>query len=482
MRFPTASFVPRLVAALAVVWFVTAGPIVPSKSDEPRRPNFVVILADDLGWSDLGCYGADLHETPSLDRLAREGMRFTQAYAAPVCSPTRASLMTGKHYARLHVTIWLEASQNPPQDRPLIPPVSVANLPHGEVTIARRLQAAGYLTALVGKWHLGDAAHYPETHGFDTNIGGTFWGAPHSYFFPYRGARSAGGEFRYVPHLEGGIAGEYLTDRLTDEAIRVIDSAGDRPFFVYLAHHAVHTPIEAKSDLASHFESRITDAGRHKNAKYAAMVASLDQSVGRVMDHLTAKGLADNTVLIFLSDNGGYLGQYDGQACTNNAPLRSGKGSVYEGGLRIPLIVRWPGVTTPGGTSEEPVHCMDLHATIAQAATLPSQTAAGLDGLSLVPLLEGSAISLPREALFAHYPHYYPTTTPASAVRARDWKLIEYYEDGRQELYNLRDDPGEQHDLSQQHAHMTATLSTKLHAWLREVAAQLPSPRKTPAR
>src|SRR5947209_357160 len=235
-----ASLARRTFGVFVVLTLSTAG------AAEPPRPlNVVLILADDLGWADVGCQGADLHETPNIDRLAAQGLRFTQAYAASVCSPTRASLMTGKHPARLGITIWLEAARTPPpaRNRKLIPPPAVADLPLAEETLAEVLRSAGYLTALVGKWHLGDAAHYPETQGFDVNIGGTFWGAPQSFFYPYRGSGPSGNEFRYVPHLELGKPGEYLTDRLTDEALKVIDAAvaGDRPFFLEIAHHAPHT-------------------------------------------------------------------------------------------------------------------------------------------------------------------------------------------------------------------------------------------------
>ncbi len=250
----------------------------------------MVILADDLGWSDLGCYGADLHETPHIDRLARQGERFTSAYAASICSPTRAALLTGKHYARLHMTIWYEGSLEPDHGHELMPPKSVGNLPLEEVTLAERLQDAGYLTALVGKWHLGDAGHFPETQGFDINIGGTHWGAPQSFFYPYRGDRHYGRELRYVPDLPYGEQGEYLTDRLTDEALKIIDRAGQQPFFLYLAHHAVHTPIEGKPTLVERYQQKLSPGLHHQNATYAAMTHSLDDSVGRVLAQLEERG------------------------------------------------------------------------------------------------------------------------------------------------------------------------------------------------
>lgn len=457
-----------------VVW---AGP--PTSQPKETQPvNVILILADDLGWSDLGCYGSDLHETPHLDRLAKQGVRFTDAYAASVCSPTRASLLTGKHYARLHMTVWYEASQAPPPNRRLLPPLTVGNLPRKEVTLAEVFQAAGYLTALVGKWHLGDARHYPETQGFDINIGGTLWGAPQTYFYPYRGAGRFGNEFRYVPHLEGGQAGEYLPDRLTEEALKIIDRAGDKPFFLYLAHHVPHTPIEAKPDLVARYQQRLRPGLHHRNPTYAAMVHSLDESVGRVLDRLDQRQLADRTVVVFLSDNGGYVGAFNKVPVTDNHPLRSGKGSLYEGGVRIPLLVRWPRVTPPDTVCPEPVYVADLYPTLLEVAGLKGDPAhnANLDGRGLAPLLQQPNARLGREALYFHYPHYYATTTPASAVRAGDWKLLEYQEDSRVELYNLKDDLGEARDLAAQQPGKVKDLRDRLHAWRKQVNAQMPRP------
>jgi len=445
-----------------------------------NKPNIVFILADDMGWTDLGCYGTDLYETPNLDRLATEGVQFTDAYAMPVCSPTRAALLTGRHAARVHMTIWSEGSLKGPKQRKLLQGVSLHSLPHTETTLARHLQKAGYLTALVGKWHLGDADHFPETHGFDVNIGGTHWGAPQTYWWPYSGSGRFGSDFRYVPHLEFGEPGEYLTDRLTDEALRIIDRAGDRPFFLYLSHHAPHTPIEAKVDDVKYFEAKLRPGLHHKNAVYAAMIKSLDESVGRVLARLKERNLEQNTIVVFASDNGGFIGvdKKAGQTvpATSNAPLRSGKGSCYEGGIRVPLIIRWPGVTPTDAKCLEPVTIMDLFPTLLRAVDVKLPDEVILDGLDLTPLLKNPARKLDRDALYFHYPHYYATTTPVSAVRAGDWKLLEYFEDNRVELYNLGDDPGEATDLSKQLPDKTMQLRERLHAWREEVAASLPTP------
>ena len=442
-------------------------------------PHIVIILADDLGWSDLGCYGADLHETPHIDRFAAQSVTFTDAYAMPVCSPTRAALLTGRHAARVHMTIWSEGSLQGPQNRRLLQAESLHSLPHAENTLAKHLQDAGYLTALIGKWHLGDADHYPETHGFDVNIGGTHWGAPQTFWWPYRGTGRFGPEFRYVPHLEFGEQGEYLTDRLTDEALKVIDESDDRPFFLYLAHHAVHTPIEAKADDVKYFEQKLTPEMHHQNPVYAAMVKSLDESVGRVLAKLKENDLEQNTIVVFLSDNGGFIGT-DTKAgqkvpVTSNAPLRSGKGSCYEGGIRVPMLIRWPGVTSPGTVCHEPVIVMDLFTTLLKAASISHQTDTPVDGVDLMPVLKESQSALERDALYFHYPHYYPTTTPVSAIRQGDWKLLEYFEDQHVELYNLDSDLSEKNNLAEQLPDKTAELRHNLHDWREKVSAKMPT-------
>ena len=439
--------------------------------------NIVLILADDLGWADLGCHGADLHETPRIDAFAREGLRFNQAYAMSVCSPTRAMLLTGRHAARVGITIWSEGSLERNTSRRLLQAESRHDLPPTEITLAKHLRDGGYFTALVGKWHLGDANHAPETHGFDLNLGGTHWGAPATYWWPYSGAGRFGAQFRYVPGLGFGRPGEYLTDRLNDEALRVIDHAGDRPFFLYLAHHAPHTPIEAKPEDVRYFQAKLRPDLRHRNPTYAAMLKSLDEGVGRVLDHLRARGLEDRTIVVFTSDNGGQMNvdppSRPGEPPTRNAPLRSGKGSLYEGGIRVPLMVRWPGVTPRGAVSDVPVLLADLFPTLLRAAGRPVPD--GIDGLDLSALLRDPAARLGRDALYFHYPHYYETTTPAGAVRAGDWKLLEYFEDGRTELYNLAADPGEERDLASFEPARAAELRTRLARWRAEVGAKMPT-------
>ena len=477
----------RLLAALSLaVLLLGAG----RWASAAERLNILLIVVDDLGWADLGCYGADVHRTPAIDRLARRGVRFTDAYAAaPVCSPTRASIMTGKFPARLHMTVWFEASQRPPTNLPLIPPRTRANLPLAEETIAEKLKRLGYVTAHIGKWHLGDAAHYPETQGFDINIGGTFWGAPATFFYPYRGRWSNTKEVRYVPGLPFGQPGEYLTNRLTDEAIRVLEQSAEKPFFLHMAYHTVHTPIEAPDEVVARYRDAVGPRKRHQNPTYAAMVEILDRNVARLLDKLDRLGIAERTVVILTSDNGGYINRHRGMRVTNNAPLRSGKGSLYEGGIRVPLIIRWPGRAANGRVCRQPTLSTDLHATILDLATstsdavpdpsagnTPHTPASATDGLSLVPLLTNPEATLPRKQLFFHYPHYYPTTTPVSAIREGDWKLLEFFEDLRVELYNLADDLGEQHNLADQHPQRVADLRRKLHRWRRDVSAQMPVP------
>ncbi len=445
------------------------------------RPNIIFILTDDLGWSDLGCYASAFYETPHLDQLARDGMRFTQAYAAcNVCSPTRASIMTGKYPGRLHLTDWIPGQPDRPNHK-LLRPKFQLYLPLEEFTVAEALKEGGYQTCFIGKWHLGGPAYYPEHQGFDINIGGCELGHPPSYFSPYR-----------IPSLPDGPKGEYLTDRLAEEAVKYLENAAKKkePFFLYFSEYAVHTPLQAKPELIAKYKAKaarlpaasgpefIMDHG-HKVRQiqnhpiYAAMVESLDDSVGRVMDKVRELGLETNTIVIFTSDNGG-LSTAEGWP-TSNLPLRTGKGWPYEGGIREPLIVKWPGVVKAGSVCASPMISMDYYPTLLQMAGLPLRPKQHLDGQSIVPLLKGG--TAPERVLFWHYPHYSPQGgTPDGAVWSGQYKLIEWFENGGAELYDLKNDIGEQNDLSAKLPDETARLLQRLHAWRQQVDAQMPAP------
>lgn len=444
-----------------------------------KKPNIIFILADDLGWRDLGCYGSTFHETPHLDRLAAQGIRFTEAYAAcNVCSPTRASILTGKYPARLNLTDWLPGRADRP-DQKLKRPLFLDHLPLEEVTIAEALKAGGYKTAFVGKWHLGGEKFFPEHQGFDLNIAGGNKGSPPSYFSPYK-----------ISNLVDGPPGEYLTDRLTEEAMNFIEGAKEQPFFLYLSHYAVHNPQQAKPQLVEKYKAKlekmsappgpeaITDQGRQvrqiqNKPVYAAMIQSLDESVGRIMSKLAELKLESNTVLVFTSDNGG-LSTAEGTP-TSNVPLRMGKGWHYEGGVREPLLVKWPGVTAPGSLCREPMISTDYYPTFLEMAGLPPRPQQHQDGLSLVPLLKGGAQA--ERPLFWHYPHYSNQGGgPGGAVRLGDFKLIEWFEDMRVELFNVRQDLGENNDLATTMPEKTAALRERLHAWRARVNAQMMTP------
>ena len=426
----------------------------------PTKPNVVLVLADDLGWTDLSCYGSDLYETPNIDRLARDGMKFTQAYSAcTVCSPTRAAILTGKYPARLHITDWIPGL--PPENPKLLVPDWTKFLPLEEVTVARALKASGYATASIGKWHLGGEQYYPEKHGFDINVAGTESPAPRSYFAPYN-----------IATLPEGPRGEHLTDRQGEEAARFITQHKDKPFFLYMPLFAVHTPIQGKETLIQKYRAKKRRGLHQTNAVYAAMIESMDDAVGRVRRTLDELKLADRTAVIFTSDNGGRV------PTTSNHPLRVGKGSCYEGGTRVPLIVLWPGVTKPGSVGETPVISMDLFPTILEIAGEKEVARKSVDGTNLVALLRQDG-EVKRDALFWHYPHYQHYqlggATPYGAIRAGDFKLIEFFDDMRVELYSLREDIGEQRNLAAQMPGKVNELRTRLHAWRKEVGAQMPS-------
>lgn len=436
-----------------------------------RKLNFIFVLADDLGWADLPVNGGDLHETPEIDAFAKTATRFTQAYAAaPICSPTRASIMTGKSPARLGITIWHEGALRKVTNRALLPADSEDHLEHAEVTLAEKFHEAGYRTMHVGKWHLGTTAHGPETQGFDSNTGGTHWGAPKTFFYPYKGMQT-NGEFRFIPGLRPGKPGDFLTDAFTDAAIAAIDACGADPFFLNLWFHNPHTPIECKPEHEAYFAHKIRPEHKHQNAKYAGMIRSLSENFGRLMNHLEKKGLAGHTVVVFFSDNGGYTEKHGGKTVTTNAPLRSGKGSLYEGGVRVPFLIRWPGVTKGGSVCHTPVISCDFFPTLLEIAGLKGDAP---DGISLVPLLRDAKATTPARDFYFHYPHYYPTTSPVSMVRSGDWKLLEYFEDGRLELFNLARDPREANNLATADPARAAALRARLDAWRKATGARLP--------
>jgi len=444
--------------ATALVWAD------PAQTADPP-PNVVLIVADDLGWADLGCYGSRFHRTPHLDRLAREGMRFTQAYAAcPVCSPTRAALMTGKYPARLHLTDWLPGRPDLPAQK-LLRPALRQELPLEETTLAELLQPKGYVSASIGKWHLGGDGFGPKEQGFSVNVAGDAAGSPRSYFAPFQ----QNGKF--MPGLEQAPEGEYLTDRLTLEAEKFIEENREKPFFLYLPHYTVHIPLKAKPDLVAKYEALPRPALPQNNPIYAAMLESLDESVGRIMQKLEELKLSDRTVIVFTSDNGG-LATLEGPhtPSTSNAPLREGKGYLYEGGIRVPLIVKWPLGCKPETLCDTPVCSIDLFPTLGEICG--ASPAKGIDGLSLVPLLRKSG-ELANRLLFWHYPHYSNQgIQPGGAIRDGDDKLIEFYETGRLELFNLKTDPGESNNLSESQPEKTKALAAKLREWRRSVDAQ----------
>ena len=436
------------------------------------KPNLVFILIDDMGWEDGGCFGSKYYRTPNIDTLAAAGMRFTQAYAAcAVCSPTRAAIMTGKYPARLHLTDWIPGEEAPKNSRFRLPDWQ-QHLPLEETTLAEALKRRGYATAYIGKWHLGGPQFYPQHQGFDLNIAGGDIGHPASYFWPY----GEKGNSHRVPGLaeQGGGEGEYLTDRLTDEAVKFIAANRNRPFYLQLAHYAVHAPLMGKEEDVEEFR-QIPGANGQSNAVYAAMLKSVDESVARVLKQLEELGLADRSVVVFTSDNGGAV-HFGRPPATSNAPLRLGKGYAYEGGLRVPLIVKAPGMTRAGATCDWPVSSQDYFPTLLElAGAEKSASSTAVDGVSLVPLLRGQA-KLPRQELFWHYPHYWNggKVSPYSVARVGDWKLIRFYESGREELYNLRDDLSERHDLARSQPEKRRELARRLDGWLKEVGAQMP--------
>jgi len=443
---------------------------------QSRPPNILFILIDDMGWRDVGFMGSRYYETPNTDRLAAQGMVFTSAYAnAPNCAPTRACLMSGQYGPRHGVYTVASSERGPAAGRKLVPIPNRTTLPAETITLAESLKRAGYTSASMGKWHLGsDPELGPIGQGFDVNVAGNTAGNPRSYFSPYRNK-----------DLPDGPKGEYLTDRLTEEALKFIEANRAKPFFLYLPHYAVHTPIQARKELTAKYEKKQPSNGQG-NAKYAAMIESVDQGIGALMAKLDELGLADSTVVIFFSDNGGVGGYAElgigGGEITSNRPLRGGKGMLYEGGIREPMVVRWPAKVKPGSRCDVPVIGVDFYPTLLEIAGLEKQPGQVLDGESLVPLLAQTG-TLKRDAIFWHFPAYLQggkntwRTTPAGAVRQGDFKLIEFFEDSSLELYNLKDDIGEAKDLAKTMPDKARALHQRLAAWRQSVKAPVPTER-----
>jgi len=445
-----------------------------------ERRNFVFLLVDDLGYMDIGANNPKtFYETPNVDALAASGMRFTQGYAAcPVCSPTRASILTGKYPVRTGITDYIPGMRN----AKLRSAPNADRLPLEEITFAEALKAKGYATFFAGKWHLGPEGYWPENQGFDVNKGGTDRGGPYGgnkYFSPYGN-----------PRLEDGPPGEHPPDRLATETVKFIEANRDRRFLAYLSFYSVHTPLMARPDLKAKYEAKAKTLhhdgprwGRERerevrwvqdHAVYAGMVEAMDQAVGKVLAALDRTGLAQRTVVFFMSDNGG-LSTSEGHP-TSNLPFRAGKGWLYEGGIREPWIIRAPGITAPGSVCDTPVISTDFYPTILELAELPLNPQQHRDGVSLVPLLKGGRLR--RDApLFWHYPHYgNQGGAPSGAVRDGDWKLIEWFEDGQLELFHLADDPGERNNLATTNPAKARELHAKLVAWRHELNALMPTP------
>ncbi|MEQ8787772.1 MAG: sulfatase [Pirellulaceae bacterium] len=471
--------------SIAFALLLVALPSFAATAEPKPKTNFVFFLVDDLGWADVGRFGAQFYETPNIDALSASGMRFTNGYAAcPVCSPTRASIMTGRHPVRVDITDWIPGQNATGRKGTKFQHVADRdNLALEETTIAEALKEHGYQTFFAGKWHLGGQGHWPTDQGFDINIGGCDRGSPPGgYYAPWNN-----------PNLKAEKEDEYLTERLTEESIKFLDERDkDKPFLLYLSYYNVHTPITPYKKRIEHFTSKANEMfdsptpaitehdgqsrARQDNPQYASMIAAVDRSVGEVLIELVSLGLGDDTVVFFFSDNGG-LCTKPTPGPTSNLPLRAGKGWLYEGGVREPMIVRAPGVTEPGSVCDTPVVSMDFFPTMLELAGLPAMPKQHADGVSITPLLAGKQDALKDRTFYWHYPHYHGSTwKPGASIRDGDWKLIEFYHDDDVELYNLADDPGEQHDLSQPNPAKAKELLAKLHAWQKQLGAKMPQP------
>lgn len=444
-----------------VSWAMFFSPSGIATGASSQKPNVIFILVDDMGYGDLGCYGNTFHETPNIDRLAQEGMKFTNAYAAaPNCSPTRASVLTGQWPARVGITQYLPGNKNTErmQRKRLIQPDLPPGLALSKITIAEALKQGRYATASIGKWHLGGDQYLPEHQGFDFTFAGGAIGHHVTMFSPYQ-----------TPVIPDADPGKYLTDHLTDKAEQFIERNRNNPFFLYLPLYAVHSPIEAKKALVEKYRKKLSQ-GFKGDPTYAAMVEGVDISVERIRQKLEALDIAENTIIFFFSDNGGV------PRWASNGPLRAGKGYLYEGGIREPLLVVWPDEVQPGSICDTPVSSVDFFPTITEIAGIQNQQEFQVDGLSLVPLLHGRK-QLNRDTLYWHYPHYSNAgCPPCSAIREGDFKLIQFYEDDHLELYDLKHDIGESHNLLSENPTLGERLHQKLVSWRKQLHAKMPWP------
>lgn len=470
-------WIPAVLTTLltAALWGCAAPP-----PPDARPPNIVLIVADDLGWTDTGVYGSDYYETPHVDRLAREGMRFTRAYANPNCAPTRAALLTGRYAPRTGIYTVGSGNRGHERFRQMEAAANRTDLPLSEITFGESLQLAGYQTAQMGKWHMGTGEFAPEKQGFAFNVGGNASGSPQGgYFAPWDNPQ--------MP--PDAPEGQHLTDRIAAEAVKWITLNQERPFLLYLPFYSVHSPIQAKPELVKKYEQKAPVDG-HDDPEYAAMVETMDSAVGQVLASIDALGIAERTVVIFYSDNGGVGGYAEAGVeanldVTSNAPLRGGKGMLYEGGIRVPLIVRYPGVTPPSSTSKEPVMCVDLFPTLLDIVNTPGPMDRELDGVSFFSALRDGRRDKPRGPLYWHFPGYLEgrrdvgawRTRPAGAMLHEQHKLIEFFEDGRLELYNLNEDISEQTNLAEVDRPRALRMQQQLAEWRRLTNAPMPTPK-----
>ncbi len=467
---------------LAVFLFSLIGGQTPlqAESETRSRPNIVFLLVDDLGWADINVndpLNRSFYETPNIDRLARQGIRFTNAYAnAANCAPTRAALMSGKQYPNQPIYTVNTGARGKRENRELKPVSNRTQLPDRFITLAEALRSGGYTTGFMGKWHLGDPPDLgPKQQGFDVNVGGYGTGRP----------SWSGGYFRpdNNPYIDDASREEYLTDFLTRKAVSFIEDHRDHPFYLQLSYYTVHTPLQAPDQRKRKYKQKQPDRG-HRNPTYAAMIDSLDRSVGRILETLDQQGLSENTIVIFTSDNGGLGGYRDigvqAKEITDNGPLKAGKGSFYEGGIRVPLIARWPGVVPADSQSHEPVITTDFYPTLLEATGVSNPKGYELDGESFLPVLKEPGSSLDRNPLYWHFPGYLQgqggtwRTTPVSVIRHGPWKLLKYYEGNHTELYNLNRDLSEQQDRSRNRTDVRTKLQKKLRGWLNGNDAPLP--------